>query len=164
MSTRPTFPESSGEITKIMIDAFPSVHRKGHRDRQQSDSDDGRSGAGDETPRWSSRSTPRFPKCVRASRARPKSRPQRRATCSRFRSRRRRSARWSSTTRARSCGRRKPTASGRGRRRAASRRRSSSPARAARRPGVFLVRDGKAVFTPIKTGIAGYRYFESLGG
>jgi HlyD family secretion protein len=30
--------------------------------------------------------------------------------------------------------------------------------------GVFLVRDGKAVFTPIKTGIAGDKYFESLGG
>jgi len=30
--------------------------------------------------------------------------------------------------------------------------------------GVFLVRDGKAVFTPIKTGIAGDKYFESLNG
>jgi HlyD family secretion protein len=30
--------------------------------------------------------------------------------------------------------------------------------------GVFLVRDGKAVFTPIKTGIAGDKYFESLAG
>jgi HlyD family secretion protein len=30
--------------------------------------------------------------------------------------------------------------------------------------GVFLVRDGKAVFTPIKTGIAGDKYFESVSG
>jgi HlyD family secretion protein len=30
--------------------------------------------------------------------------------------------------------------------------------------GVFLVRDGKAVFAPIKTGIAGDKYFESLSG
>jgi len=30
--------------------------------------------------------------------------------------------------------------------------------------GVFLVKDGKAVFTPIKTGIAGDKYFESLSG
>ena len=30
--------------------------------------------------------------------------------------------------------------------------------------GVFLVRDGKAVFAPIKTGIAGDKYFESISG
>jgi HlyD family secretion protein len=30
--------------------------------------------------------------------------------------------------------------------------------------GVFLLRDGKAVFTPVKTGIAGERYFEVLDG
>lgn len=30
--------------------------------------------------------------------------------------------------------------------------------------GVFVVRDGKAVFTPIKTGIAGDKYFEALSG
>ena len=30
--------------------------------------------------------------------------------------------------------------------------------------GVFMVRDGKAVFAPIKTGIAGDKYFESLSG
>jgi len=30
--------------------------------------------------------------------------------------------------------------------------------------GVFVVRDGKAVFTPIKTGIAGDKYFEVLEG
>jgi HlyD family secretion protein len=30
--------------------------------------------------------------------------------------------------------------------------------------GVFLLRDGKAVFTPIKTGIAGERFFEVLSG
>jgi HlyD family secretion protein len=30
--------------------------------------------------------------------------------------------------------------------------------------GVFLLRDGKAVFTPVKTGIAGERYFEALDG
>jgi len=29
---------------------------------------------------------------------------------------------------------------------------------------VFVVRDGKAVFTPIKTGIAGDKYFEVLEG
>ena len=30
--------------------------------------------------------------------------------------------------------------------------------------GVFIVRDGKAVFTPVKTGIAGDKYFEALSG
>jgi HlyD family secretion protein len=30
--------------------------------------------------------------------------------------------------------------------------------------GVFLVKDGKAVFTPVKTGIAGDKYFEALSG
>jgi HlyD family secretion protein len=30
--------------------------------------------------------------------------------------------------------------------------------------GVFLLKDGKAVFTPVKTGIAGERYFEVLDG
>jgi HlyD family secretion protein len=30
--------------------------------------------------------------------------------------------------------------------------------------GVFLLRDGKAVFAPVKTGIAGERYFEVLDG
>ena len=30
--------------------------------------------------------------------------------------------------------------------------------------GVFLVRDGKAVFTPVKTGIAGEKFFEVLSG
>lgn len=30
--------------------------------------------------------------------------------------------------------------------------------------GVFVVKDGKAVFTPIKTGIAGDKYFETLSG
>lgn len=30
--------------------------------------------------------------------------------------------------------------------------------------GVFLLRDGRAVFTPVKTGIAGERYFEVLEG
>ena len=30
--------------------------------------------------------------------------------------------------------------------------------------GVFVVRDGKAVFTPLKTGIAGEKYFEVLSG
>ena len=30
--------------------------------------------------------------------------------------------------------------------------------------GVFVVRDGKAVFTPVKTGIAGDKYFEALSG
>jgi HlyD family secretion protein len=30
--------------------------------------------------------------------------------------------------------------------------------------GVFVVRDGKAVFTPVKTGIAGEKYFEVLSG
>ncbi|HET7221066.1 MAG TPA: efflux RND transporter periplasmic adaptor subunit [Vicinamibacterales bacterium] len=30
--------------------------------------------------------------------------------------------------------------------------------------GVFLVRDGKAVFSPVKTGIAGEKYFEALSG
>jgi len=30
--------------------------------------------------------------------------------------------------------------------------------------GVFLVKDDKAVFTPIKTGIAGDKYFEALSG
>lgn len=30
--------------------------------------------------------------------------------------------------------------------------------------GVFVVRDGKAVFTPVKTGIAGDKYFEVLSG
>jgi HlyD family secretion protein len=30
--------------------------------------------------------------------------------------------------------------------------------------GVFVVRDGKAVFEPVKTGIAGERYFEVLSG
>jgi HlyD family secretion protein len=30
--------------------------------------------------------------------------------------------------------------------------------------GVFLVKDGKAVFTPMKTGIAGEKYFEALSG
>ena len=30
--------------------------------------------------------------------------------------------------------------------------------------GVFLVRDGKAVFAPVKIGIAGDKYYEVLGG
>ena len=30
--------------------------------------------------------------------------------------------------------------------------------------GVFVVRDGKAVFTPVKVGIAGEQYFEVLDG
>jgi HlyD family secretion protein len=30
--------------------------------------------------------------------------------------------------------------------------------------GVFVVRSGHAVFTPIKTGIAGEKYFEILSG
>ena len=30
--------------------------------------------------------------------------------------------------------------------------------------GVFLVRDNKAVFTPVKIGIAGEKYFEVLDG
>ena len=30
--------------------------------------------------------------------------------------------------------------------------------------GVFVIRDGRAVFTPVKTGIAGERYFEVLSG
>ena len=30
--------------------------------------------------------------------------------------------------------------------------------------GVFLVRDGKAVFTPVTTGIAGEKFFEVLSG
>jgi HlyD family secretion protein len=30
--------------------------------------------------------------------------------------------------------------------------------------GVFLIRDGKAAFTPVKTGVAGERYFEVLDG
>jgi HlyD family secretion protein len=30
--------------------------------------------------------------------------------------------------------------------------------------GVFVVHEGKAVFTPVKTGIAGEKYFEVLSG
>jgi HlyD family secretion protein len=30
--------------------------------------------------------------------------------------------------------------------------------------GVFVVRDGKAIFVPVKTGIAGDKYFEVLSG
>jgi HlyD family secretion protein len=30
--------------------------------------------------------------------------------------------------------------------------------------GVFVIRDGKAVFQPVKTGIAGEKYFEVLSG
>jgi len=30
--------------------------------------------------------------------------------------------------------------------------------------GVFVVRDNKALFTPVKTGIAGEKYFEALSG
>jgi HlyD family secretion protein len=30
--------------------------------------------------------------------------------------------------------------------------------------GVFLLRDGKAVFTPVKIGVAGERYFEVVDG
>jgi HlyD family secretion protein len=30
--------------------------------------------------------------------------------------------------------------------------------------GVFVVREGKSMFTPIKTGIAGEKYFEILDG
>ena len=30
--------------------------------------------------------------------------------------------------------------------------------------GAFIVKDGRAVFTPVKIGIAGERYFEVLGG
>jgi HlyD family secretion protein len=30
--------------------------------------------------------------------------------------------------------------------------------------GVFLIKDGKAAFTPVKTGIAGEKYFEALSG
>jgi HlyD family secretion protein len=30
--------------------------------------------------------------------------------------------------------------------------------------GVFLYRDGKAVFTPLKTGVAGEQYFEVMDG
>ncbi len=30
--------------------------------------------------------------------------------------------------------------------------------------GVFVVRDGKAVFVPVETGIAGEKYFEVLSG
>jgi HlyD family secretion protein len=30
--------------------------------------------------------------------------------------------------------------------------------------GVFLLRDGKAVFTPVKTGVAGEQYFEVVEG
>jgi HlyD family secretion protein len=30
--------------------------------------------------------------------------------------------------------------------------------------GVFVLRDGRGVFTPIKVGIAGERYFEVLSG
>ena len=30
--------------------------------------------------------------------------------------------------------------------------------------GVFVVRDNKAVFTPVKTGIAGEKYFEVISG
>ncbi len=30
--------------------------------------------------------------------------------------------------------------------------------------GVFVVRDNKAVFVPVKTGIAGEKYFEVLSG
>jgi HlyD family secretion protein len=30
--------------------------------------------------------------------------------------------------------------------------------------GVFLIKDAKAVFVPVKTGIAGEKYFEALSG
>jgi HlyD family secretion protein len=51
-------------------------------------------------------------------------------------------------------------------------RRTTAPAAADLKPGqerkelegVFMVKDNKAVFTPIKTGIAGEKYFEGLSG
>src|SRR5207244_12440575 len=51
-------------------------------------------------------------------------------------------------------------------------RRTTTPAVAELKPGqerkelegVFLVKDNKAVFTPIKTGIAGEKYFEAVSG
>ena len=48
---------------------------------------------------------------------------------------------------------------------AACRRPSSSPASRGRKlEGVFVVRDNKAQFVPVKTGIAGEKYFEVLSG
>ena len=89
-----------------------------------------------------------------------------RRTPSRCRSRRRPCARWSSTRRATSSARRRPEGQAPGRRR---RRRAAhaelKPGQTRKElEGVFVVQDNKAVFTPIKTGIAGEKYFEVLSG
>ena len=61
-----------------------------------------------------------------------------------------------------------PLPTGRGgapRRRAGQRRRGLKPGQTRKEvEGVFVIRDGHAVFTPIKTGIAGEKYFEVLDG
>ena len=145
-------------------DPRQDVHRQGDRDRQQPDSDDGRSGgAGDELQgrghagHRDSRSTARIHLHGRnhdrdAERRARHSDPGDDGP----RDGRRRQRRIV----------REPVTDGK-------RPRPSGGVQAAElKPGqcrkelegVFLVRDGKAVFTPIKTGIAGDKYFESLSG
>ena len=148
--------------------ARPDLQGPRHRDRQQPDSG-GRPAPTARrrrrpTSRWWSCSTRQCPTCGPASPARPTSRPRRARASSRCRFRRSRSASWSTTRTARS--------SSEPRDRQAARRRPSrpSPSAAELKPGqtrketegVFVVRDGRAEFVPIKMGIAGDRYFEVL--
>ena len=144
-------------------DARQDVHRQGHRDRQQPDPGD-RADAAAQATNFKVEGHARQRDSRRASRASParrRSRPRRGTTCSRCRSRRRRSARWSSTTRANivaGAGDRRQAAAAV--RRRPGRRAEARPERARSSRACSWCSDNKAVFMPIKTGIAGDKYFE----
>ena len=155
-----------GQIAKITIDAIPGqdVHRQGHRDRQQPDPDDRRDAAAQAT---------NFKVVVTLDTEIPEVRPGFTCTAEITTATRERRARGSDPgddgardgrrrQGRRSCRAprdRQASARGRGRRaQAAGAQARPDAARSSR--ACSSSSDGKAVFTPVKTGIAGEKYFE----
>ena len=142
------------------------LHGQGHRDRQQPDPDERTDRlAGDQLQGDAAggRRDPRRPPRLHLHRGDHHRLARERRWRCRFR--RRRSARWCSTRRAAIV--REPVTPG------APRRPAGGGVQAAElKPGqerkevegVFVVRDGKAMFEVVKTGIAGEKYFEVLSG
>ena len=149
-------------------DAGQDVHGQGHRDRQQPDSGDAGATSASQATNFKVKVTldgeiPDVrPGLHLHRRDHDRDAQERRLAC---RSRRRRCARWSSTRRATS------SASRERRRRKRPRRRRSRPSELKPGPGAEGARGRvrrpattRRVFTPVKTGIAGEKYFEVLSG
>ena len=158
-----------GQKAKITIDAMPgkTFTAQRHRNRQQPDSRRRAAAAGgiagDELQgrRHAGWGDSRSAAGIHVHRRDHDGDARQRA--SRSRSRPRPCARWSWTTRATSSA--SPRAGRRAARLAAVQASELKPGQSRKElEGVFVVRDSKAIFEPVKTGIAGEKYFEMLSG